>query len=103
MADIKLLLSGWNGSEFRVDVVDVTLKDRDQAEAIADNGDDFFCVYGSSALAALDLAVRQVENGSAEKHFDEVRRQWPDNGDDACGLCGVRRAAPGHTACSTCA
>ncbi|MGZ4745659.1 MAG: hypothetical protein ACXVYY_01115 [Oryzihumus sp.] len=48
--------------------------------------------------ADLD-ALRAERDALVEDEDDEVDYDPP----DACGLCGMRRAEPGHTACSTCA
>lgn len=62
-------------------------------------------------VAAVDDAARGDSNDeeieALQSALDEALTRWPDVERDTdpelCGLCGMRRPAPGHTACSSCA
>lgn len=54
-----------------------------------------------SELAELQGLAEHIEPGDVE--LLEWAGVPEDEAFDVCGLCGVRRPAPGMTACSTCA
>lgn len=68
--------NGENGIEWRADVSDPSLSvDTDaRLHAIWNNGDDFFCVYGSTALDAIREGVESVHGGFARRYFQDIRR-----------------------------
>lgn len=72
--------NGHGGTEVRVDVVCVPLITPDvvgtAAQAIWDNGDDYYCVYGPTALDAIRVAMSAVEDGTVAQHFAAVATHY---------------------------
>lgn len=62
-----------NGTEFMVCVYDPRLFVN---EAAFEQGEDYYCVYGPTALAAVEAAVDDVQKGNAERHFAKVRQEF---------------------------
>lgn len=73
---------GKGGIEWRVDVCDPALCGTHNAgtderlRAIWDAGEDYFCVYGPTALDAIREGVDSVHSGEAKKYFDDVRQAY---------------------------
>lgn len=65
---------GKGGTEYRVDLSDPALTVR--GTLVYEHGEDYYCVYGPTALDALREAVRQVESGAAADHFADVRHEY---------------------------
>ena len=61
--------------EYRADVTDRELAAQENS-LIVEHGEHSFVMYGRTAQEAIVLAVREVNNGTAARHFAEVRARY---------------------------
>ncbi len=63
------------GTEHMIEVTDVALN-ADKTGAVYNQGQDFYCVYGPTALDAVLVACAQVHDGTAADYFRGVREDF---------------------------